>query len=114
MEIVLEARGLMAGDAQGTLELRGEFAQGFGDARRLFHEGCQHAVGGIRFVTDEFHRSDDEGELVIDVVAHGRKLAVQLGDLFDRQSNWLIGQRHGQRCAEGGGKGKPVSGAVAG
>ena len=97
----------------GALEFIGEDLDGLGDARGLLAEGGHHALGGVGFVADQLHGGDDEREMIVDVMAHGGELAVQLADLLDGQSDWLTGHEHGRRCAKDGGKGKRVSGAFA-
>ena len=86
--------GLAAGDAEGALEFSGELDEAVGDSGRLLDEGGHHALGHLRLVADQFDGSDNQGKLVVNIVAHGGELAVQLGELFDGQSDWLTGQRH--------------------
>jgi hypothetical protein len=81
-------------DADGVLELDGKFLHGGGDFGRLLAERFHHALGHLGFVADQFSRGHDEGKMVIDVVAQGAKLLIQLFNFVRAQTDWLDGHSH--------------------
>jgi len=78
-------------DAEGLFEFGGKLHERGGDLRGLFNERAGHAFGHLRLGADKFRGRQDQGQLVVDIVAHVGKLLVQLANLFDRQSDGLRG-----------------------
>src|SRR6266705_278349 len=93
-------QGSGTGGANCPLEMGGEFGEGLGDFGRLLDQGSQHPLGHLRFVADQFDRGHNQGQMVVDVVAHVGEAAIEFGELFDGQSDRLTRQAHYQHWPE--------------
>ncbi len=65
-------------DAKSLFKFRREFGHGGGDPGRLFDKGGHHSLGQLGLVPDEFGRGQNEGKLVVDVVAQNGKFLVEV------------------------------------
>jgi hypothetical protein len=64
-------------------ELGGKALQHGGDLRRLLDERGGHALSHVRLGADEFRGGQDQRQMIVDVMAHVGKLAIQFTDLLD-------------------------------
>lgn len=69
-------------DAESFLKLGGKLFHGVTDLGGLFGERGCHALCGFGFAADEFHGGHHQREMVVDVVAHGGEMLVQLFSLL--------------------------------
>lgn len=73
---------LLADDSEGLFKSRGELCHVTGNFRRLIAHRGQHSFDHFRLGPKDLDGEDNEGEMIIDVVAHLRKLLVQRFNLF--------------------------------
>ncbi len=90
-----KARILAAGDVEQLFEVSGKLVDFIANFRWLLEERGQHARGDFGIQLDQFRRGNDQGQVPINIVAHGRELFIDRFDLFRAQGYWLCRQTHG-------------------
>ena len=93
-------------DAECGVEFAGKILQAGDNFGRLFNHGGEDASGGIRFGANQFGGCEDEGKVVIDVVARGCELLVKCGNCLRTEGETLFGHRHESRWAKAASEGK--------
>lgn len=93
-------------DAAGDFEFIRKGPYFGNDAVGLLRDVFDEANGHLRLATDQFRSGDNEGKVVVYIVAHNRKLFVQVSDLFGCESDRFIRQKHKTRCTNELGLGK--------
>jgi hypothetical protein len=65
-------------DTDRPLKLAGKSAERISDLFGLLGQGGHHAIHHLWLVPNQFERSYDQREVIVDVMTHGGQLTVQL------------------------------------
>ena len=75
-------RNSVVGDSKSLLEFSREFGDLGEDFWRLFAQSIEHAIAHFGAEAYQFQRRDNQGELIVNFMAHVREFAIQFSNLF--------------------------------